>query len=423
MIKKIRYKFISITLISLSILLSFLMIAINWVNFTQVTTNADKIINFLENKESFETDKPSFNQQDGMPVETPFETRFFVAKFDTTLSDDKKYEPIEVNTSFVKAVSKEEAKIYASKVYKGKQDSGYEKNYRYRKYVSKTNANEIWITFVDCSRQLELIDNFFKISIIVISIGLILAFIAIFFISKLVVKPIEESDARQKKFITDAGHELKTPLTIISANNELIEMINGENEMTHTIDKEVKKMSSMVKNMTELSKLSEGTLLSKKEAIYFSLSNILYSACTDFSTSFVNKNISFKFSITPNVYIRGNENKITELISIILDNALKYSKSLCQISLLVNKNELIILQQNDGNDIKVGNMNQIFSRFYRSEEARASQIEGSGIGLSIAKEIVTIHRGKIEAFGDKNNLFNIQISFPIYKRKKIKNVV
>lgn len=413
MIKKIRYKFVAITLISLTLLLSFLMIAINWTNFNNVTRRADRIIDVLENKDNF--DPKPMESVNAIGVETPYETRFFVAKF---IKDSEECLPYEINMTSVKAINEEEASLLSVEVYNKSKCEGYKKNYRFRKYQSKKKENEVWITFVDCSRQLEMIDNFFKTSIIVLSIGLCISFIIIFFISKIIIRPIEESDARQKKFITDAGHELKTPLTIISANNELQEMLNGENEMTKTISKEVDKMSMMVKNMTELAKMSEITSLSKKESAYFSLTDILNSSCKDFANAFSNKNIIFKYVVAKNVYIKGKENKIKELISIILDNALKYSKSQCYISLIVSKNDIVILEQNDAEDLKIGSMDQIFSRFYRTEEARASEVEGSGIGLSIAKEIVNVHRGKITAFVDSNLMFNIKISFAIYKKKK-----
>lgn len=416
MIKKIRYKFVAILMISLTLLLLFMVIAINWINFNSITKSTDKVLDVLqENDNKFPTieSKPNYYSS-----QTPFETRFFTVSEIKKDSDNIKKGDYNVDLKSYTFLDDDDIyNMVISSVFKNN-NKGYYLNFRYRKY-QPINSNTYTIIFLDCSKQLIPIDNFFKISMIVISVGLVLSFVIIFYVSKLIVKPIEESNNKQKKFITDAGHELKTPLTIISANNELLEMINGENEMTQTISKEVKRMTAMVKKITELSQLTEEDSLKQNETTLFSFSEVVSTYCSDISNIFFNKNINFKFYIQENIFIKGNKSKLQELVSIILDNAYKYSLTNCYVSLFIKKDKIVLLERNDSKDIRVGNYDKVFSRFYRSDEVRASDIEGSGIGLSIAKEIVSLNSGTIKAFGDKEKFFNIEVTFNAIKNKKV----
>lgn len=417
MIKKIRYKFIAILMISLTLFLLLMVIAINWINFNSITKSTDRVLDVLqENDNNF----PSFeNKPNYFTNQTPFETRFFVVSEINTDSNNNILKDYKVDYKSYTSLTDKDISCMVNSTYFKNTDRGYYLDFRYRKY-QPAESSTYTIIFLDCSKQLIPIDNFFKISMIVIFVGLSISFIIIFYLSKIVVKPIEESNNRQKKFITDAGHELKTPLTIISANNELLEMINGENEMTQTISKEVKRMTAMVKKITELSQLTEENSIDKNETTLFSFSEVVSTYCSDILNIFTNKNINFTFDIEDNIYVSGNKSKIQELVSIILDNAYKYSLTSCCISLSIKKDKVILLERNDSKDISVGNYDKVFSRFYRSDEVRASDIEGSGIGLSIAKEIVSLNSGSIKAYGDKDGFFNIEVVFNAINNKKSK---
>lgn len=415
MTNKLRQKFIAITMISLVTLLSFTMIAINWINFYSITVKADKVLDVLEkNNNTF----PDVESED-LPDETPFDTRYFYVKY-LVDSDNKVIEDIEpeIDLNHV-SITKEAALAMSDKAITRTKSKDYDGNYRYRKYLVANNSNVnssatkiITITFIDCSRQLLPINNFFIIALIVITTGIIVSFFIIFFISKILMKPIEENNQQQKKFISNASHELKTPLTIISANNELIEMMYGQNDMTKTIDKEVKRMNSMVKNLTELSKMSDTKKVKEKKIVtILSFKDILYDSCIDFYRVFKEQGKNLRLFLTnENVLIKGDENDMREIISIILDNARKYSVSYASLYLKKKKNKIILIEQNDTRDMQIGDMNKIFSRFYRSDEARASNIEGSGIGLSILSEIISSYNGQVKAFVDSSYVFNLEIT-------------
>ena len=211
------------------------------------------------------------------------------------------------------------------------------------------------------------------------------------------VKPIALSYEKQKKFITDAGHELRTPLTIISANAEIIELESGENECTDVIKKQVRRMTEMTKNLVKLSKIDEKENI--KDKVDFNLSGILKDVLSNFNKYIETENKE----ISDDIIINGNISLIRNLFHILLDNAVKYSITNIYIKLQKQKNKIIFEIKNDSLYIDNNDLNNVFDRFYRSAEVRASNIEGSGIGLSIAKEIILLHKGDIKASSIETN--------------------
>lgn len=406
MIKKLRVKFIAITMTSVIVLLAAIMAVINIVNYHTVTKNADNVLSYVvEMEKNAPQDHnpvisiPDDNgRHDGISKETPYDSRYFTV----TYTDD---EITSINIRHIVSIDEKTASSYASSALKKNKDKGYISTYRYR---IDYEGNRTYVIFLDYSRQLEPTQNFFHYSLIVASAGVVVAFVIVFFISKLVVKPVKESQEKQKRFLTDAGHELKTPLTIISANNELIQMENGESEYTKTIAKEVEKMTVMVRNISTLNKMDESPSPLMER---FSLSDAAFDLTSEFLNAFKKENKELSVAIEEGLYYKGNEKEIRELLSIILDNALKYSKKKAEFSLNKSGRNIILLLRNDADDVKEGNLDKVFERFYRSEEARGSTIEGSGIGLSLAQEIVQRHKGKISAYGDKEGCFNIRVVF------------
>ena len=231
-----------------------------------------------------------------------------------------------------------------------------------------------------------------------------LVFILILLASKYVFKPVDEAYQKQKRFISNASHELKTPLTIISANNELIEMIHGSDESTDAINRQIKRLNQMVSSLSLLTKLSEYKKLDKTEV--FNLSDSINDIIVDLNIS-NNDNIKVETNIQPNLNYNGNEGLIRQLISIVLDNAIKYSESFITIHAYIDQKAIIFECMNDCYEIEDGIHNEVFERFYRNDNIRSKK-EGSGIGLSIAKEIVELHKSQIVA-SSVNNTFKIKI--------------
>ncbi|MGN1097122.1 MAG: sensor histidine kinase [Christensenellales bacterium] len=414
MLKKLQRKFILIAMLSVFGVLAVIMAALNIVNFVGIQTYADNLLNILyENGGTFspfrangseredpplQSDKPT--PPHGMNEETPYETRYFTVRYSG--------EEITIDVENIAAVSSERAAELASQAIAGKKTKGYIDIYR---FLVADDGN--FVLFVDCAKQKQTANDFLESSLLISFIGLAAVFILVLFLSKRAVKPIADSYERQKQFITDASHELKTPLTIISANNELTELTVGETQSTQVISKQVARMTSMVKNLTALARLDETDKLLQKED--FSLSETLTDLCTLFLPTVESCGKTFENRTEQNLFVCGDEKQIRQALSIIFDNATKYAKTYIVLKAERAGRHINIVLENDADSVKEGNLDRCFERFYRTDEARASSVPGNGIGLSIAKSIIDLHGGKITAKGLKDNIFRIEIMLPAVK--------
>ncbi|MBQ4100414.1 MAG: HAMP domain-containing histidine kinase, partial [Oscillospiraceae bacterium] len=333
-------------------------------------------------------DKKPFKFGDYMSPETPYETRFF------TVYLNKKDEIRAVNTGFIAAISTESAIEYTQKIVDSKKVQGFINDYKF-KVVSDDFGK--MVVFLDCSRDLNTFRAFLKSSVLVSLAGLISVFVLVFIFSKIAVMPIVESYSKQKQFITDASHELKTPLTIIGANAEVIEMENGNSKWTESIKNQVKRLSELTNNLVSLAKMDEENQTLEMEQ--FSISDAVYEMVDLFlplSSKFGKEITTY---IEENITAKGNEKSIRQMLSILLDNAVKYSNDGGKIFVSLKKQgkRCEIMVQNSVTEIKAGYHNECFDRFYRADNSRNSKAGGYGIGLSLAKSIVEAHRGKIWA--------------------------
>lgn len=401
-IKKLKVRFVLLSMLSVFLVIGVLLTIINVVNYNRVADNSDHILKFLAiNDGTFGIDKfdPKNDPKKELGPETPYETRYFTVKY-----TDETNGTIITDIHSIAAIKDVKKAIeMADNILNKKKEKGYSGIYRY--LISKKDDSTL-VIFVDCSRQLDTANMFLKSSIAVALVGMALIFAFLCVFSKKAIAPIAKSYERQKRFITDAGHELKTPLTIISANNELIELESGENEYTVAISKQINRMNTLVKNLSLLAKLDESEVLSSVKE--FSLTDAVFDVYNNFKTVLDSK-YTVTIDICENVGYVGDENLIRQLLTIIFDNANKYAVSKIDIKLEKNNSKISLTVSNDAQDIENGDLSRVFERFYRSNEARGSSVEGSGIGLSVAKEITDLHHGVIEATG-MNGIFKIKLT-------------
>lgn len=409
MIKKLQRRFVLITMISVVIVLGTIITAINISNFVNVRKDVDKVIDTLSaNDGKFPApdvgehfDRPfGDKRREPMNAETPYETRYFTA-FVT-----KDGEVSKLNTGHVAAINRAQATEYVNEVVSKNKERGYVDNYRY--YV-KENEQGYLVICVDCNRQLSTAKNFLMASIMVSVVGTLMILLLVILFSQRALKPIIESYEKQKRFITDASHELKTPLTVISANTEIIEMSTGENEWTESIKKQVSRLTSLTKNLTRLSKMDEEGMIIQREM--FDMSEAVEDVIANFSVLADSKKLTITNDVQKNIMYYGEEKSIRQLLSILFDNAVKYSDGKIEVSLKKQKNKVHFRIYNTTAEVEVGNKNVYFERFYRGDESRSTKIEGFGIGLSIAKSIVELHKGRINAKSDDGKSLEINVYF------------
>lgn len=393
MIKKLQRKFITITMTSLALVVFILLGSINAVNLYKVDKEINGSIKILSDNDGefpkyrsgIET---SSEEKFGFELtpETQFQTRYFTVKL------DKNSDIMNIDISHVASVTSYTAATYANKAMEIRNITGLLGDYKYA-VISEPYGN--MLIFVDCRTQIDQVTSFLLISLSVAIITLLLVFILVYVLSKKAIKPIIESMEKQKQFITDAGHEIKTPLAIISANAEVIEMTSGKSEWLTSIKNQTSRLDELVKNLLLLSKMNEDDL--KLNFCKLSLSEVVKDVSNSFKVIAEREEKDFIVDIKEGVFINGDKSSITQLISTLIDNAIKYSnyRGNIKISLAPLKKGAKLEVFNTADKIDKENLNKLFDRFYRTDMSRARETGGYGIGLSIVKSIVEMHRGKI----------------------------
>lgn len=396
MIKTLRRKFITITMSSVVVVLAVIMVIINIANYYNINQHADELLKVLvENNGTFP--KPDDLPRGKKPLshkispEAPFETRYF----SVVLSADQAV--VSVNTGRIAAVSTESASEYAVELHTKNKTSGFLEQYKYQ--AVSLDEGMLYI-FLDCGRELSTFYSFLRSSCLVAILGTLSVFILVVVFSKLATKPVAESYEKQKRFITDASHEIKTPLTIIDAGTEVLEMEMGENQWTRSIKNQVMRLNALTGKLIFLSRMDEeNPALPMTD---FSLSDAVTETIQPFDTISASQGKQLLQEIEKQVSYCGEESLIRQLLSLLLDNAMKYSDDEGQISVclrMIGKSKEITVS-NTVTKIKQGKLDVLFERFYRLDPSRNTQTGGHGIGLSVAKSIVTAHKGKLSAKSD-----------------------
>lgn len=405
MIRDLRKKFILVAMLSTMLVLTAIMGVVNFSNYREMLDRADEMTALLEQNDGKFPEEPSWHEQDDtetppakpendekdksrFSVETPFETRYF------TVTVDENGEVTDCDLDRIAAVDEETAEEYTQTAQQKNKTTGFQGIYRYR--VTETEDGAKYV-FLDCRRE---ISNFRTVLVTTISVsllGLAAVFVLVVIFSRMVFRPVEESIQKQKRFITDASHELKTPLTIIDANIEVMEMESGESQWTKSTRKQIQRLSGLVQQLVTLSRLDEEKGLEEK--CEFNLSEAVSECVQPYESLAQTREKNLTLNIEEDITYTGDERSIRQLAGILMDNAVKYSSENGNITLtLKKKGKKIFLEvYNDADDLLQGKLDVLFERFYRLDSSRNSGTGGSGIGLSMAKAIVQAHKGKITA--------------------------
>ena len=285
-------------------------------------------------------------------------------------------------------------------------------------YLRQDIGNGKRIVLMSKSFQHEMLWNLLKIFIGVGSLSLILLFfISIYFTNK-AINPLEATFRKQKQFIADASHELRTPLTIIKTNVSLLrenemETIHSQKKWINYIDSQAGRMSTLINEMLSLANLDANK--KKEERININLSKMLRDSLLVFEVVIFEKGLILEEDLSDNIFIKGEQNQIKKLISILIDNAIKYTNNNGKItvSLINERNKAKLIIRNTGEGIEKEHLEKIFERFYRVDDSRDRGTGGYGLGLSIAKAIVEEHKGKIHAESIINNETSFIIELPL----------
>ena len=399
MIYKLQKKFILICTVSVLLVVALVFGVILVLNISSMNRNMDMLADRVSEgggrfpgamEEKPQPDKmPPPNAQDFefITPETPFSTRHFTVFF------DKQGEVARTNTESIYSITAEAAVEYAESVLNDKDARGWIDNYRYKVFATEMGKG---VVFVDGSMSRSSLMQSMTIAGLVLLGCAALVLILIFLLSKKAVKPIAESYEKQKQFITDANHELKTPLTLILANLDIAEAELGKNEWLDDIRSEGHRMTELVNQLVALSRMDEeGQPLNITEV---ALGKLVADTVAEFEPLAKERGKALTSNIEKGISYYGDEALLHRLVGILMDNAIKYCDQGGEITVNLHRGRRTILTV-ENTYAAVGDLelNRLFDRFYRADKARKFT-GGYGVGLSMAKAIVEKHKGEITAY-------------------------
>lgn len=409
MIRALRIKLVVAAMFSLTVVLTVILSVVAVVGYQRTVWGADVTLSMLSaNDGKFPEDlfsKGDFlREHPRISQELPYESRYF----SVFLSQDGSV--LSANTGKIAAVDEESAVSFAESVLSGGKEQGFVGDYRYIVYSVGTETH---IIFLDCGRIMSMFRGMVLIGIGVSLTGLLAVGLLLGFLSGRIVKPFSENYEKQKRFITDAGHELKTPLTIIDADTEVLEMDIGENEWLRDIQIQTKRLANLTNDLIFLSRMEESQ--ARMEMIEFPLSDVAEETAEGFQALAKTHGKTLICRIQPMISLQANEKALRQLISILLDNAIKYSDEGGQIILTLEKQKASVSLSvfNTAQSVPRESLSHLFDRFYRTDASRNSQTGGYGLGLSIAQAVVSAHKGRITATTQDERSLQITAVFPL----------
>ena len=445
MLKKMRQRVILAAMLAFFSVIMLIGVAVNVVNHIVVTRNADKtlsaILNFEEvavrpgpdmpapggmpapenipGSQGEDAGMPAQMPPEGMPqdfafreamtpfmglpdLETNYMTRFFIVRF------DNEGNPEYVSIDYIASVDGDDAVSLAERVYEKGREKGYLGEYRYACEIKDDSAV---VAFLNVKKDLDSMKDLLFMTIAISAASLVIVFILVTLFSKRAIRPIAKNIEQQKQFITDASHELKTPLTSISTSMDVLTMENGENEWTENIRNQTQRLTKLVSELVILSKLDEEKPLPNKEE--FSLSTAAWEIAEVYKPQAKGAGKEFKVDIEDDITMTGEKAAVQQMLSVLLDNSIRYSDEGGEIRFSVfRKGGRTNIEVFNTCDLKeVPDVSRLFDRFYRPDSSRSTQTGGYGVGLAIAKAVAETHGGTISAVCPSGKTMTMKIKF------------
>lgn len=308
----------------------------------------------------------------------------------------------------------EQVAALVAQVQKQKKQDG---KYGTLQYYAQDYQKGTIISFMDCAKDQKFLRQLLFVSIVVFLLMESVVFGLTMMLTRRAMQPMQISFEKQKQFISDAGHELKTPLTIISANADILQDEIGENKWLDYIRMQTERMRILVDEMMTLTKMEHSSATATAER--FNLSSAVETMALPFESQAFEQQKKFQIDIQPELYFQGNPEQVRRMIGILIDNAFKYSAEHGEIrvSLKEEANGRAMLEvYNTGKGIREDEKEKIFERFYRSDSSRARATGGYGLGLSIAKSVADAHKMKIEVNSEPEHWITFTVWFPAQKK-------
>lgn len=409
MIRKLRTRLVAVCMLSLLLVIAVILGVVLATSYQGVVSDADRVLALLaENEGEFPVLKEDFDWEALGPrrqsQELGYEIRYFSVLLDETGA------VVETDTGQIAAVDEETAVDYAVQILAQDTQAGFLKDYR---YLISQEGTDTRVIFLDCGASMVAFRSTLFTSLWVAAVGLAAVLFLILLFSRRLVRPLILGYEKQKRFITDAGHEIKTPIAIIQADSEVLALESGENEWIQDIQHQIRRLSSLTNDLIYLSRMEEDQ--GRGKFLPLSLSQVVTETAQAFQTMAKSQNKSFTIDVQPGLAMEGEEKALGQLVSVLLDNALKYAPEGGEIALaLARQGKYFRLTvENTAQGITKELLENLFDRFYRGDVSRDSSQGGYGIGLSIARAVVQAHRGKISAAAKGEDKLLIAVLLPM----------
>ena len=377
---KLRVRFVLIAMLALIIMQGLIIFFTANGSYNNMIAKADSLITSIH---------------DAYPEDSGVDARYFVATVGKEL-DEK-----QLDMTHIRSVKKDQAREYIKIALESQQDNGFVDTFRYRIY---RDAQEVRIIFLSRSYSIEAVRTTVISSVVFSAAGLCVMLVFLIALSFWVTRPVKVSYEKQQQFVTSASHELGTPLTVIKANTDILQLDDPENEWLADIQKQTKRLTVMTQRLTTLAKMDEQS--TKIKRIVFPVSDLAEDAVSSYKALAQTSGLPFAVSIEPNLTYNGEENMIRQLITILLDNAFKYCPGNGTIDFTLQRGSqgVMLTVSNTATNLDDADIPRLFDRFYRSGKATDSGKKGYGLGLSIADSIIKCHKSKISAKLEENKL-------------------
>lgn len=406
MIKRLRRKFIIMATIGVLVVLGGALGLINTIAYMRMNQQVMSVLTYIIHNngavpQKIGGDDGSFFSDPSWTEETPefaYQIRFFSVLVNASGYAEK------IDIQHIASFSEKEAIDYARTTVAEARENGtkqgfFKKNRASYAYMIKPNDDgSFLIVILDCTRDVAAVASFMRYSLW-FGLGCVILYVIILAaMCNVAIRPFVRNMENQKRFITNAGHELKTPIAIISANAEAIEMLNGQSQWTDSILKQVRRLSNLIQDLIMLSKMGER---SQVDLVItdVNLSETVHAVADSFQQLAIDAEKTLTTTIADGIHVKGDSKCLYELVNILVDNAVKYCDDKGTIDVSLRRGRLgkgaVVAVTNTYADGANVDYSRFFERFYRGDTSHNSQKAGYGIGLSMAEELTKLMGGKI----------------------------
>ncbi len=396
-IRQLKNKFIRMFMVAIILVMIFMGALINGTNYVTSQRLIYNLLTYIVENDGqlAESDKVNF---DNFSPEYHYSTRYF------TVIVDEEGEITQIRTNQTAKIDDEAAASYTARAFSKIRFFGYGHigNYYYR--IKDFENGSFMVVFLDCTAQMLAIYRIALLTIIICGAGLALTHLLLHRFSDYIIQPELESMERQKQFITNASHELKTPLAVIRANTEVEEMINGESEWTQSTMNQVERLNGLIQNLVMIARSQEAENDGQMQTI--NVSEIIQKSVDPFASLAKQEEKKLVCEITPDMHMVADASSLQQLVSLLVDNAIKYCDEKGEIRICLTeaysrtapwkKEDYVKLEVSnsyaEGKDV---DYSRFFDRFYRADQAHNTDRGGYGIGLSVAESICQKYGGEI----------------------------